>query len=115
MPPAAATECERTGCTLLMIATEAPSSAAARAARWPARPAPMIRTSCAGMARRTISVDSPGPTAPGGRTDRRAWARSAVDDRPGHGRGEGAADLLDRHGSAQALLGGAHPPGAPPP
>src|SRR3954468_6547126 len=51
MPPAAATECERTGWTLLMIATDAPSSAAAVAARWPARPAPMIRTSCAGMAR----------------------------------------------------------------
>src|SRR5258706_15654133 len=50
MPPAAATECERTGWTLLMMATEAPASAAARAARWPARPAPMMRTSCAGMA-----------------------------------------------------------------
>ena len=49
MPPAAATECERTGWTLLMIATDAPASAAARAARWPARPAPMMRTSCAGM------------------------------------------------------------------
>src|SRR4051794_19544462 len=33
-----------------MIATVAPASAAASAARWPARPAPMIRTSCAGMA-----------------------------------------------------------------
>ena len=33
-----------------MIATVAPASAAARAARWPARPAPMMRTSCAGMA-----------------------------------------------------------------
>src|SRR5271167_3457479 len=50
IPPAAATECERTGWTLLMIATLAPSSAAASAARWPARPAPMIKTSCAGMA-----------------------------------------------------------------
>src|SRR5688500_16848763 len=34
-----------------MIATVAPARAAARAARWPARPAPMIRTSCAGMGR----------------------------------------------------------------
>src|SRR3954467_10723125 len=51
MPPAAATECERTGWTLLMIATDAPASAAARAARWPARPAPRMRTSCAGMYR----------------------------------------------------------------
>src|SRR6185437_16184881 len=49
MPPAAATECESTGCTLLNSATDAPASAAARAARWPARPAPMMRTSCAGM------------------------------------------------------------------
>src|SRR5664280_136139 len=49
MPPAAATECERTGWTLLMIATVAPSSAAASAARWPASPAPMINTSCCGM------------------------------------------------------------------
>src|SRR5215207_10616979 len=49
MPPAAAFECERTGWTLDMMATVAPASAAARAARWPASPAPMIRTSCAGM------------------------------------------------------------------
>src|ERR1700712_4911114 len=49
MPPAAATECERTGWTLLMIATDAPASAAANAARWPANPAPRMRTSCAGM------------------------------------------------------------------
>ena len=34
-----------------MIATLAPRSAAARAARWPARPAPMISTSCEGTAR----------------------------------------------------------------
>src|SRR3954469_13704700 len=51
MPPAAATEWERTGWTLEMMPTVAPASAAAVAARWPARPAPMIRTSCAGMAR----------------------------------------------------------------
>src|SRR3954447_880522 len=49
MPPAAATEWERTGWTLLRIATDAPASAAARAARCPARPAPRMRTSCAGM------------------------------------------------------------------
>src|SRR5215207_10843449 len=49
MPPAAALECERIGWTFDMIATVAPASAAARAARWPARPAPMIRTSCSGM------------------------------------------------------------------
>ena len=37
-----------------MIATDAPASAAASAARWPARPAPMMRTSCAGMLRRSL-------------------------------------------------------------
>ncbi len=50
MPPAAATECERTGWTLEMMATVAPVWAAARAARWPASPAPMISTSCEGTA-----------------------------------------------------------------
>src|SRR5947209_1755534 len=50
MPPCAAFECERTGWTFDMIATETPSSAAARAARWPARPAPITRTSCEGKA-----------------------------------------------------------------
>ena len=68
MPPAAATECERTGWTLLMIATVAPASAAARAARWPARPAPMIRTSWAGMPvesiRRRAARRPGGPSAP---------------------------------------------------
>src|SRR5438094_940959 len=48
MPPCAAFECERTGWTFDMIATETPSSAAARAARWPASPAPITRTSCWG-------------------------------------------------------------------
>src|SRR5271166_1347096 len=64
IPPAAATECERTGWTLLMIATLAPSCAAASAARWPARPAPMIRTSCAGMAVSDLRVRT-GAFAPG--------------------------------------------------
>ena len=35
-----------------MIATLAPCCAAASAARWPARPAPMIKTSCAGISAR---------------------------------------------------------------
>src|SRR5947209_13640282 len=48
MPPAAATECERTGWTLETTATDAPACAAARAARCPASPAPMISTSCEG-------------------------------------------------------------------
>src|SRR5689334_17842965 len=54
MPPAAATEWERTGWTLEMIATDAPVCAAARAARWPARPAPMIRTSWDGTSSDSI-------------------------------------------------------------
>src|SRR5688500_17458079 len=37
-----------------MIATVAPERAAASAARWPARPAPMINTSWEGMARESI-------------------------------------------------------------
>ena len=55
IPPWAALECERTGWTLEMIPTDAPASAAARAARWPARPAPMTRTSCEGKAGRSYS------------------------------------------------------------
>src|SRR3954452_7623384 len=47
MPPAAATECERTGWTLETTATEAPASAAASGARWPGSPAPRTRTSYA--------------------------------------------------------------------
>ena len=49
IPPWAALECDRTGWTLEMMPTEAPPSAAARAARWPARPAPITRTSCWGI------------------------------------------------------------------
>src|SRR5918999_729579 len=49
MPPWAALEWERTGWTLDRIPTFAPCSAAASAARWPASPAPITRTSCWGM------------------------------------------------------------------
>src|SRR3954451_6728763 len=49
MPPCAAFECERTGWTLAMIPTDAPSSAAASAARCPASPPPITSTSCEGM------------------------------------------------------------------
>src|SRR3954451_17683622 len=105
MPPAAATECERTGWTLLMIATEAPSSAAARAARWPASPAPMIRTSCDGMAPalyRSVPLIRPVPGR--GRPLRRGRS-SPVQDRPGDGCREGAADVLERDHAAQPRLG----------
>ncbi len=49
IPPCAALECERTGWTLERMPTDTPSSAAARAARMPARPAPITRTSCWGI------------------------------------------------------------------
>src|SRR4051794_38258703 len=95
MPPAAATEWERTGWTLLMMATLAPASAAASAARWPARPAPRIRTSCAGMAL------LPGQVRKGPWTllSRPLQPRS---DRAG---GQRAADAVERHDATQAVVG----------
>src|SRR5829696_317076 len=84
MPPAAALECERTGWTLDMIATVAPALAAASAARWPARPAPMMRTSWVGTG---------GPVYSGRRSGRR------------EPRLQGAGDLLERHDAAQAPVG----------
>src|SRR3954465_14043512 len=54
MPPWAALECERTGWTLDRIPTGTPSAAAASAARCPARPAPITRTSCVGKARASL-------------------------------------------------------------
>ncbi len=58
MPPWAALEWERTGWTLLMIPTETPSSAAARAARWPASPAPITSTSWVGTGADAIARES---------------------------------------------------------
>src|SRR3990172_7342594 len=46
MPPAAATEWDRSGLSFETIATSAPSRWAARAAWAPARPPPTTRTSC---------------------------------------------------------------------
>src|SRR5437764_14670647 len=57
MPPCAAFECDRTGWTLERMATDAPSAAADRAARWPARPAPITSTSCSGMKAAAILCD----------------------------------------------------------
>src|SRR5215203_1960402 len=79
IPPAAATECERTGWTFERMPTVAPASAAARAARWPARPAPMMRTSCAGIE---------APDCIGGGSATRC-------------RGQRAADLVDRDDAAE--------------
>ena len=58
IPPCAALECERTGWTLLTMPTETPSSAAARAARCPARPAPITSTSCVGTGADSIEAKS---------------------------------------------------------
>src|SRR2546421_2549228 len=76
MPPAAALECERTGWTLERIATVEPCSAAARAARWPASPAPMIRTSCEGMGSPSYSK-APGAPARSAGGEGRALERPA--------------------------------------
>src|SRR5919206_4709321 len=46
MPPSAAPEWLRVGCSFEIIATSAPASCAAMAARMPAQPAPTTRTSC---------------------------------------------------------------------
>src|SRR3954451_13379816 len=54
MPPWAAFEWDRTGWTLERIPTEPPRSAAASAARCPARPAPITSTSCVGKARASL-------------------------------------------------------------
>src|SRR5207237_10554600 len=54
IPPWAAFECERTGWTLLTMPTLTPASAAARAARCPASPAPITKTSWSGTSRSYI-------------------------------------------------------------
>src|SRR5580765_7869838 len=47
IPPSAAPEWLRVGCSFEMTATSAPVSEASIAARMPAQPAPTTRTSCA--------------------------------------------------------------------
>src|SRR4029079_14883118 len=94
MPPAAALECERTGWTLDMMATVAPASAAARAARWPASPAPMIRTSCAGVVRDLIHATRSKPP-------RSALCDRAHSEAPG---GKGSCILPLPMGSVRALI-----------
>src|SRR3954453_4494714 len=84
MPPWAAFEWERTGWTLDRIPTETPCSAAASAARCPARPAPITSTSCVGKARASL------------------WEPVS---RPLSGRFERAPDLIGRDDPAQDTLG----------
>src|SRR3954471_10452776 len=59
MPPWAAFECERTGWTLARIPTDTPSSAAASAARCPARPAPITSTSWEGILSQVLLAGCP--------------------------------------------------------
>src|SRR5260221_13374068 len=54
MPPSAAPEWLRVGCSLEMPPTFAPASYASMAARMPAQPAPTTRTSCVASTRRTL-------------------------------------------------------------
>src|SRR5262245_52503373 len=58
MPPSAAPECERVGCSLGTIATSAPASCASMAARMPAHPAPTTSTSCSPI---TVESRYPNP------------------------------------------------------
>src|SRR4051794_1226324 len=89
MPPCAAFECERTGWTLLMIPTDTPSSAAARAARCPARPAPITSTSCVGTS--ADSIEAKSDFAVGFRR-----ARPSVWDDDGHARRQQRDNPLPR-------------------
>src|SRR5690348_13403749 len=61
MPPSAAPECERVGWILEIIATSAPASNAAIAARMPAQPAPTTSTSCFAITEMTLAQGK-GPT-----------------------------------------------------
>src|SRR3954470_12350464 len=88
IPPAAATEWLRTGWTFDRIATVAPARAAARAARWPARPAPMMSTSWAGILP-GLYYELP----------------CGSDDRAGRRAGQRAGDLLDGDHAAEHPLG----------
>src|SRR5947208_12166197 len=63
MPPSAAPECERVGCSFEIIATSAPASKASMAARMPAQPAPTTRTSCSPITPSDATSTLPGPAS----------------------------------------------------
>src|SRR5690242_11115057 len=95
MPPWAAFECERTGCTFEIIATSAPICCAWIAARMPARPPPMTRTSCSYTAMEVLHLafrEASRLPRPFGRGDDQRWgyAWKAPETRSGC-RGEKAA------------------------
>ena len=58
MPPSAAPEWLRVGCSLETMATSAPASNASIAARMPAQPAPTTSTSCLTLIPTTLSMDA---------------------------------------------------------
>ena len=74
MPPSAAPEWLRVGWSFETTATSAPASNASIAARMPAQPAPITRTSCAASTRRDASGTHPPPAR-----------RVAGQQRPGRG------------------------------
>src|SRR4051794_5792952 len=96
IPPCAALECERTGWTLLMMPTETPCSAAASAARCPARPAPITKTSWSGT-RRSYKDGSCGRSAGWRLQIRVSTARSD--------RAQRLSDRVDRENAADAAVG----------
>src|SRR4051794_8174691 len=109
MPPCAAFECERTGWTFARMPTDTPSSAAASAARCPARPAPITSTSWEGIL--VAGLLAGGPAAAdcmAGRLWECASPRgAALTSRSGQPRGglQRPRDLLDRHDAAQHAVG----------
>src|SRR5213593_2507901 len=92
MPPSAAPEWDRVGCSFETIATSAPASCAAMAARIPAQPAPTTRTSCSPITSSDATQnDAGGPTT------------SAVPSSPPCGYGQGMSDLSARFRAAYSL------------
>src|ERR1700730_5417106 len=86
MPPSAAPEWLRVGCSFEIIATSAPASNAAMAARMPAQPAPTTRTSCSPITSSDATSSREGLTAeprPGGRKFRGVEALEVVPEHPG--------------------------------
>src|SRR4051794_36003106 len=104
MPPSAAPEWLRVGCSFETIATSAPASWAAIAARIPAQPAPITRTSCFPSTERASyrnsrgSAVGPGVSAAGG--GRGAGRRPRLPARPSARRARARGGCSPRNGRA---------------
>src|SRR3979490_1994308 len=86
MPPSAAPEWLRVGCSFEIIATSAPASKAAMAARMPAQPAPTTRTRCSPTTSADATSSREGLASeprPGGRKLRSVEALEVVPEHPG--------------------------------